>query len=56
MKAKLYVAIFGVLELWLGMRASDGVAHFAHLGGMAFGIVLILYWRGRFLSGPKRKP
>ena len=26
-------------------RANDGVAHFAHLGGMLFGLLLILYWR-----------
>jgi membrane associated rhomboid family serine protease len=57
MKAWVLVLGYGLLELFLGVtRTQAGVAHFAHLGGMAFGIVLILYWRGRFLSGPKRKP
>lgn len=46
-KAKYYVIIFGVLELLLGLskNASDNVAHFAHLGGMLFGFLLILLWR-----------
>jgi membrane associated rhomboid family serine protease len=47
MKAKYYVAIFGALELFLGVRGSDGIAHFAHLGGMLGGYLMILYWRGR---------
>ena len=36
-----------LLELWLGLQnnASDNVAHFAHLGGMLFGYLLIKYWR-----------
>lgn len=45
-KAKWFVIIYGVLELMYGVTGtSDGVAHFAHLGGMIFGIILILYWR-----------
>jgi membrane associated rhomboid family serine protease len=41
------VLIFGALELVTGLspHAGDNVAHFAHLGGMLFGIVLILLWR-----------
>ncbi|MDY0014802.1 MAG: rhomboid family intramembrane serine protease [Bacteroidales bacterium] len=49
MKAKWFVLIFGVIELTSGIFGSgDGVAHFAHLGGMIFGLLLILLW--------KRKP
>ena len=45
-KAKWFVIIYGVIEFFAGIgRASDGVAHFAHLGGMIFGLLLILYWR-----------
>ena len=46
-KAKYLVIGYGILELSMGFanRAGDNVAHFAHLGGMLFGIVLILYWR-----------
>ena len=46
MKAKFYVAIFGAIELYAGVRGSDGIAHFAHLGGMLGGWLMILYWRG----------
>ena len=47
MKAKVYVMIFGALELWLGLRVNDGVAHFAHLGGMLGAFLVIRYWRGQ---------
>jgi membrane associated rhomboid family serine protease len=47
MKAKVYVMIFGALELWLGLRVNDGVAHFAHLGGMLGAFLMIRYWRGQ---------
>lgn len=48
MKAKWFVIIFGVVELLSGIfGTADGVAHFAHLGGMVFGIILILLWRKR---------
>ena len=55
-KAKYLVVGYGLLELWLGFanRTGDDVAHFAHLGGMLFGIILILYWRkrnGNFRTG-----
>ncbi len=45
MKAKYFVAIFGGLELFWGYSNSDGVAHFAHLGGMLGAYLLIRYWR-----------
>ena len=53
LKAKWFVIFYGALELLLGFTGTnDGVAHFAHLGGMLFGFFLILYWnRGnRFFS------
>jgi membrane associated rhomboid family serine protease len=46
MPAWLFVTLYGVMELYLGVFASNqGVAHFAHLGGMAAGYLLIRYWR-----------
>ncbi|MBV8125000.1 MAG: rhomboid family intramembrane serine protease, partial [Paucibacter sp.] len=45
MKAKYFVAIFGGLELLLGLNTQSGVAHFAHLGGMLGAYLLIRYWR-----------
>lgn len=48
MPAWLFVTLYGVLELYQGVAGTQqGVAHFAHLGGMAFGYPLILYWRHR---------
>ncbi|GHT55115.1 rhomboid family intramembrane serine protease [Bacteroidia bacterium] len=44
-KAKWLVIGYGVLEFFSGIGMNDSVAHFAHLGGMLFGILLILYWR-----------
>ncbi|MDH3840281.1 MAG: rhomboid family intramembrane serine protease [Chromatiales bacterium] len=39
---------YGLLSLWLGVTGSAaGVAHFAHLGGMIFGFLLIQYWRSK---------
>jgi membrane associated rhomboid family serine protease len=44
-KAKWFVIFYGALELVLGVTGtSDGIAHFAHLGGMLFGFFLILHW------------
>ena len=45
MKAKWFVLIFAAIELVMGVSGGDGVAHFAHLGGMLFGLILILIWR-----------
>jgi len=45
-QARYFVIIFGVIELWFGVTGSaTGIAHFAHLGGMLFGFLLIQYWR-----------
>lgn len=47
MKAKYFVAIYGALELYLGLsnNPADNVAHFAHLGGMLFGYFMIKLWK-----------
>ncbi len=56
-KAKWMVLGMGAIEVLIGMSEavgkSDGVAHFAHLGGMIFGFLIILYWKkkGTFGSG-----
>ena len=44
-KAKWFVLIYGIIELFSGFTSVDNVAHFAHLGGMLFGLILILYWK-----------
>jgi rhomboid-like protein len=46
-KAKYFVALYGLWELFSGVRqqAGDNVAHYAHLGGLIFGFFLIRYWR-----------
>ena len=56
MPAWLFVTLFGALELVLGIaRSHSPIAHFAHLGGMIAGLVLIQYWRGRLPIKPKRR-
>lgn len=46
MKAKWFVLIFGGIELLTGITgAGGGIAHFAHLGGLIFGYLLIMYWK-----------
>jgi membrane associated rhomboid family serine protease len=53
MPAWLFVTLYGILELSMGVfGTSQGVAHFAHLGGMATGYVLIRFWRSRSRSRP----
>ncbi|MBJ6978014.1 rhomboid family intramembrane serine protease [Luteimonas sp. MC1895] len=57
MKARTLAIVYGVVELYLGITGTQsGVAHFAHLGGMLFGWLLIRYWRGQppFRRGPTR--
>jgi membrane associated rhomboid family serine protease len=45
-KAKYFVVGYAVIELMAAFgRPGDGVAHFAHLGGMLVGLLLLLYWR-----------
>lgn len=54
-KAKYFVIGYAFIELFSGLSSSnDGVAHFAHLGGMVVGFLLILYWsrgNGRIAGG-----
>lgn len=48
MKAKWFVVIYGVIELFLGWTGYGGnVAHFAHVGGMLWGFLLLHYWKRR---------
>lgn len=57
MKARTLVIVYGVAELMLGFTGwQPGVAHFAHLGGMLFGWLLIRYWRGQPPFGGRRPP
>ena len=45
MKAKYFVIMLGVFELTMGFGGgNNGIANFAHLGGMLFGFILIKYW------------
>jgi membrane associated rhomboid family serine protease len=53
MKAKVFVAVFGALELVLGFMGGGGVAHFAHLGGMLGGFLMIRFWRGQSPFGKR---
>tara|TARA_Y100000766_G_scaffold284611_1_gene303775 strand:+ start:1253 stop:1984 length:732 start_codon:yes stop_codon:yes gene_type:complete len=43
-KAKYFVLIYGIVELYLGIQNNSNIAHFAHLGGMIFGFIIIKYW------------
>jgi membrane associated rhomboid family serine protease len=50
LKAKWFVLIFGLIEFTSGLsgtmgNSGDNVAHFAHLGGMLFGLIIILFWK-----------
>ena len=44
-KAKYMMIGYGLIEFFLGFSANDAVAHFAHLGGMIFGVLILLYWK-----------
>ena len=55
MKARTFVIVFGAIELVLGMLDFGGVAHFAHLGGMVGGFLMIRYWRGQSPFGGGRR-
>ena len=48
-KAKYFVLFYGLYELWTGFQRvpGDNVAHFAHLGGMLFGFILIKLWKDK---------
>ena len=52
MRARTFVIVFAAIELALGVtQTAAGVAHFAHLGGMLGGFLMIQYRRGRFPFG-----
>lgn len=46
-KARVFVLLYGVVELFLGVAnfSGDNIAHFAHLGGLLFGAIMILLWK-----------
>jgi membrane associated rhomboid family serine protease len=56
-KAKYFVVGYGLIELYMGFanRIGDNVAHFAHLGGMLFGVIMILYWGRNHYNSPLNK-
>lgn len=54
--AWLFVSGYAAVELYLGVTGTQaGVAHFAHLGGLAGGYILIQYWRGKLPIKPARR-
>ena len=51
-KAKWMVLGYGAIELFFGISGFQAsVAHFAHLGGMIFGFLLLLYWKKKGVIG-----
>ena len=52
-KARVFVLIYAGIELLMGIYNSqaDTVAHFAHLGGMLFGLLILIYWRRKHIIG-----
>jgi membrane associated rhomboid family serine protease len=56
MPAWLFVTGYAAIELFMGVTGTQaGVAHFAHLGGMLGGYLMIEYWRGKFPIKPRRR-
>ncbi len=55
MKAKWFVIGYGLISLISGLgNIGPNIAHFAHLGGMLFGFLMIMYWRGKLPIQPQR--
>ena len=55
MRAPIFVGLYGAIELTLGVTGSaSGVAHFAHLGGLLGGWLMMRYWRGQAPFGRSR--
>jgi membrane associated rhomboid family serine protease len=53
--APVFVALYGALELTLGVTGrATGIAHFAHLGGLLGGWLVMRYWRGQLPFGRRR--
>jgi membrane associated rhomboid family serine protease len=56
MPAPVFVALYRALELSLGVTGSaTGIAHFAHLGGLLGGWLVMRYWRGQLPFGRRRR-
>ncbi|MCW5630762.1 MAG: rhomboid family intramembrane serine protease [Rhodoferax sp.] len=56
MRAPVFVGLYGAVELTLGVTGSaSGVAHFAHLGGLLGGWLMMRYWRGQPPFGRPRR-
>ena len=54
--ARIFVLGYAAIDLFSGLSGySTGVAHFAHLGGMLTGVVLLLYWLGRLPVKPRAR-
>jgi membrane associated rhomboid family serine protease len=53
-KAKLFVIGYALIELFM-TKSNDGVAHYAHLGGMLFGLIILLIWKDGGNGGPLDK-
>jgi membrane associated rhomboid family serine protease len=52
MPAWVFVMLYGAIELTLGVTGNaSGIAHFAHLGGLLGGWLVIRYWRGQMPFG-----
>ena len=49
-KAKYLVLVYGIYELWseINRMPGDNVAHFAHLGGMLIGYLILKYWKRKY--------
>ena len=48
MPARVFVVVYAIVELFLGVTGTEeGVAHFAHLGGLVGGFIMLRYWRSR---------
>lgn len=54
-KAKYLVMVYGAIELITGyFYSNEGIAHFAHLGGLVGGFLMIRFWRGQMPFGKRR--
>ena len=50
-KLKYLVGFYTVVEMYLGITSIDGVAHFAHLGGILVGIIILFIWKMQAKKG-----
>ena len=53
-KLKYLVGFYTLVEMYMGITSVDGVAHFAHLGGIIVGIIILLYWKAQAKRQAKR--